>query len=36
VRLAASPFEFAGWFADFSFDAPLRPQDRLMTILRKY
>jgi hypothetical protein len=33
--VAASPFEFAGWFAYFSVDAPLRPQGRRMTTLRK-
>ena len=31
----ASPFAFVGWFNDFSFDAPVMPQGRHMTILRK-
>lgn len=31
----ASPFEFVGWFNDFSFDAPVTPKGRHMTILRK-
>ena len=34
--VAGSPFEFAGWFNNFSVDAPLRPQGRHMTTLHKY
>jgi hypothetical protein len=34
--VAGSPLEFAGWFNNFSVDAPLRPQGRHMTTLRKY
>jgi SAM-dependent methyltransferase len=31
----ASPFEFVGWFNDFDLDAPVTPQGRHITILRK-
>ena len=33
--IETSPFEFVGWFNDFDLDAPVTPQGRHTTILRK-
>ena len=33
--VAASRFEFVGWFNDFDLDAPVTPQGRHITILRR-